>query len=317
MLPLFDKPEIAGVPREDYAARLQRLATDNIYIGTSSWKYPGWLGSIYTDDRYRGRRGFSKKRFEQECLAEYAEVFPTVCGDFSFYRFYETPFWDRLISQVPANFQFGLKVPQDITTRVWPKLDRHGALAGARNSSFLDVARFQAQFTDVLRPYRDRLGPLIFEFGELSKESDPNGARDFVEDLGPFLAKLPTGFRYAVEVRNREFLEPRYFECLRAHNVAHVFNSWTRMPGLAEQLDIPDAVTADFLVSRALLRPGRGYKQAVQSFQPYESIQDPYPEGRASLERLVTEARRDQRPAYLYVNNRLEGNAPATIEAFT
>jgi hypothetical protein len=29
------------------APRLRALATEGLYFGTSSWKYEGWLGSIY------------------------------------------------------------------------------------------------------------------------------------------------------------------------------------------------------------------------------------------------------------------------------
>ena len=43
---------------------VQRLAASNIYIGTSSWKYEGWLGQIYTPDRYFTRGKFSAKKFE-------------------------------------------------------------------------------------------------------------------------------------------------------------------------------------------------------------------------------------------------------------
>ena len=62
MLPLFDKPQIGSLPREEFSHRLRRLAGESIFIGTSSWKYPGWLGSVYTDDRYRGRSRFSESK---------------------------------------------------------------------------------------------------------------------------------------------------------------------------------------------------------------------------------------------------------------
>ena len=32
------------------APKLRALADRNIYFGTSSWKYDGWLGSIYRED---------------------------------------------------------------------------------------------------------------------------------------------------------------------------------------------------------------------------------------------------------------------------
>jgi uncharacterized protein YecE (DUF72 family) len=139
--------------------------------------------------------------------------------------------------------------------------------------------------------------------------------RAFVERLDLFLAELPGHFRYAVEIRNQEFLEREYFDCLRGHRVAHVFNAWARMPELNRQLAIPQSITTDFVVSRALLRRGRPYEQAVELFSPYRDIQDANPEVRASLRELIDRARESRRAAYIYVNNRLEGNAPATIMA--
>src|SRR5450755_3928062 len=84
-LPLFDPP--STFDRRSLAEHLTSLAQQNIWIGTSSWKYEGWLGQIYSRDRYLTRGRFSQKRFEAECLAEFAETFPIVCGDFSFYQF--------------------------------------------------------------------------------------------------------------------------------------------------------------------------------------------------------------------------------------
>src|SRR5664279_6539267 len=104
MLPLFDEPEPPGA-RSPLAVRLHDLAGQGIYFGTSSWKYPGWLGSIYTPQRYFTRGRFSQKKFEAECLAEYAETFPAVCGDFSFYQFPTAEFWHKLFSTAPATLR--------------------------------------------------------------------------------------------------------------------------------------------------------------------------------------------------------------------
>lgn len=142
-------------------------------------------------------------------------------------------------------------------------------------------------------------------------------AEDFLEMLAPFLARLPNGFRYAVEIRNPDYLIPQYFALLSDHNVAHVYNSWTRMPSLQEQIAIPDSRTADFLVTRALLRPGRPYKEAVRAFSPYSEIRDPNPEVRAALREIVEISRTERRTSFLYVNNRLEGNSPGTIVHIT
>jgi hypothetical protein len=116
-----------------------------------------------------------------------------------------------------------------------------------------------------------------------------------------------------VEIRNEEFLTPMYFAVLREHGVAHVFNSWTRMPSIGDQLDLPGSLSGPFLVARALLRPGRSYDEAVDVFAPYDRIREPHPPLRHDLARLVETAVRTRIPAYLLVNNRAEGSAPLTI----
>lgn len=131
--------------------------------------------------------------------------------------------------------------------------------------------------------------------------------------LDAFFGKLPRGVPYAVELRNEEFLSPEYFAVLRTHGVAHLFNSWTRMPSIGEQFRMADAVTGDFLVARALLRQGRTYSAAVDAFAPYDHVQDENPELRGDLAVLAKAALELRIPAYLIVNNRAEGCAPLTI----
>jgi len=292
------------------AARLKALAAAHVYLGTSSWKYDGWFGQIYTPERYFSRGRLSHKKFEAECLAEYAEVFPTVCGDFTFYQFPSAAYWQRLFASAPASLRFAFKVPEQITCRKFPRHPRYGARGGLENSNFLDAGLLADQFLQPLETFRERVSVLIFEFGTFS------GYHSFVSDLDRFLGALPAGrFRYGVEVRNRELLAEPYFECLKSHRVAHVFNAWTRMPELDRQFNLPGAFTADFSVVRALLRYGRTYEHAVAQFAPYERIQDENPAARAALSGFIERERELQRDTFIYVNNRLEGNAPLTIDA--
>jgi uncharacterized protein YecE (DUF72 family) len=311
-LPLFDEP--SSFDRERLRRKLAELADRSIFIGGSSWKYEGWLGKIYTRDRYLSRGRFSQKHFEAECLNEYAETFPIVCGDFSFYQFPSPEYWSRLFASAPKSLRYAFKVPEEITVRMFPSHPRYGPRAGGENESFLNAALFREAFVDLLAPYRAQVAVLIFEFGTFPKRCYEN-AGEFVHDLEPFLAQLPPGFRYAVEIRNREYLVHEYFACLHRYGVAHVFNAWTRMPKLAEQMQLPDVYTADFMVVRALLRQGRPYEEAVARFAPYEQVQDPNPETRLALRDLIAQAKERSQPSYIFVNNRLEGNAPGTIEA--
>jgi uncharacterized protein YecE (DUF72 family) len=318
-LPLFDPPpadppvsEGPSFDRMALAARLGALARDGVFLGTSSWKYPGWLGQIYTRDRYLTRGRFSQKRFEAECLREYAETFLIVCGDFSFYQFPSPEYWHKLFASAPTALKFALKVPEEVTVEVFPRHARYGPRAGEANPSYLNAEGFSGLFLEPLAPYRERIAALIFEFG--TRGASP---REFVDQLDSFLVALPRTFPYAVEIRNREYLQPRYFDCLREHGSAHVFNSWTRMPPLSEQLAMPGVFPAPFTVVRALLKPGRAYEQAVAQFQPYDRIRDENPEARDALREVIRRMREERRAAYIFVNNRLEGNAPETIRAVT
>jgi uncharacterized protein YecE (DUF72 family) len=309
-LPLFDSTP--AFDRATLAGRLRALAAERIWIGTSSWKYPGWLDQIYSRERYAVRGRFSQKHFEAECLAEYAETFPIVCGDFTFYQFPTPEYWERLFSRAPAGLQFALKVPEEVTAEVFPKHARYGPRAGIRNESFLNADAMAALFLEPLERYRDRIAALIFEFG--TRATPP---REFVSRLGLFLDAMPSSFRYAVEVRNRTYLDAAYFDCLSERKVAHVFNAWTKMPPLAEQISIPGAFTTDFTVVRALLREGCAYEQAVEQLSPYDEVRDENPEGREALRALIRRMREERRAALIFVNNRFEGNAPTTIQAIT
>jgi uncharacterized protein YecE (DUF72 family) len=143
----------------------------------------------------------------------------------------------EVISQTPEDFLWGLKIPEQISVPVWPVHPRYGALAGLANPTFLDTGLLEQAFLRPLEPYRSQIGVLLLEFATFASKVFATAA-DFVGVLDPFLSSLPSGWRYGVEIRTPGFLGPRYFDCLRAHNVAHVYNAWTRMPGIHEQLSI-------------------------------------------------------------------------------
>src|SRR5450631_4039538 len=96
--------------REQIKAKVAELAANGVFTGTSSWKYPGWRGMLYDESRYVYRGKFAVSRFEKNCLAEYAEVFKTVCVDAAYYTFPSQKYLDGLVAQVPADFQFGFKI---------------------------------------------------------------------------------------------------------------------------------------------------------------------------------------------------------------
>jgi uncharacterized protein YecE (DUF72 family) len=309
---LFPEPEESF--KHKLAKKLLSLAKQGILLGGSSWKYEGWIGSIYSPERYRTNGRFSKKLFDQECLLEYAETFPVVCGDFAFYQFPTSAFWRKLFQQVPQPFQFAFKAPEEITLPSFPQFARYGPRSGAKNSSFLNAEFFRTQFLDLLLPYRDRVAVIVFEFGAGVQKSFES-SDEFVRALDRFFSSLSRGFPYAVEIRAPVFLDTEYFAILKKHHVAHVFNAWSGMPELSEQMARPDSFTSSFTVARALLRKGRTYDEAVSRFSPYREVREPNAEVRAALRHLLVRAKQRSEPTFIFVNNRLEGFAPGTIAA--
>src|SRR5262245_26414685 len=119
--------------RENMKAKASELASKGVFLGTSSWKYEGWFGQLYTPARYEYRGKVATTRFERQCLSEYGEVFKTVCVDAAYYTFPRRDYLHGLADQVPEDFRFGFKVADTLTIKKLPELDRFGAKAGQKN----------------------------------------------------------------------------------------------------------------------------------------------------------------------------------------
>jgi len=308
---------MTGFDRSGLKSAVTALAAKGVFMGTSSWKYPGWRGQLYDDARYIWQGRFSEARFEKLCLAEYAEVFKTVCVDAAYYKFPEHPYLETLAQAVPEDFLFAFKVTDEITIKKYSNLPRFGVKAGRPNENFLNADLFASSFLAPCESIRNKIGLLMFEFSKFYP-SDYKYGRDFAAELDAFFGKLPKGWPYGVEVRNKYFLHPDYFAVLQRHGIAHVFNSWAGMPGVHEQLAFEGSRTCpELCAARFLLKPGRSYEQSVKLFAPYSEIKEPYPEARAAGALMIREgiSANPQRKTFLYVNNRLEGNALSTIGA--
>jgi uncharacterized protein YecE (DUF72 family) len=303
--------------RENLKTRLADLANKGVFIGTSSWKYRGWCGQVYDEARYVYRGKVAESRFERNCLTEYAEVFKTVCVDAAYYSFPSVKNLKGLASQVPANFQFGFKVTDEITVKRFPNQPRFGVRAGQANPNFLNPEVFEQRFLKPCESIRSQVGIIMLEFSRFHSQDFEHG-RDFVAALDPFLAALPTSWSFGIEMRNHKWLQPEYFDCLSRHNITHVFNSWTEMPSVNDQMALPSSRTnPDLVAARFLLKPGRKYEDAVKTFQPYDKTVEVNEEARKAGAELIVEGMRyePRRKTYIYVNNRLEGNALLTITA--
>ena len=283
-----------------------------IRFGTSTWTYEGWQGQIYT-------RKYSKTGFTRDCLGEFCQylykgqpLFRTVGNDATFYRPPSANQLTRYLSQIPADFEMCFKVWEELTIPTYAKHARYGPRAGQVNPTFLNADAFTKL---VLQPYRDakfgaNTGPFLFEF---QRHGMP--VEEFIGRLDSFFSHLSTDFKYAVEIRNAGLLGPRYHDMLAAHGVAHVYNHWSYMPPLAEQHQRMGTFTAPFTVLRLLTPLKMTYEAAKKRAEPYDKIVGELPEMRQDTGSLIQQATAENRTTYVLVNNRVEGNAPLTIQA--
>jgi uncharacterized protein YecE (DUF72 family) len=128
----------------------------------------------------------------------------------------------------------------------------------------------------------------------------------------PFLAKLPKGYKFAVEIRNKNWLSKPFFDLLRAHKVAYALIDQSWMPRPAEIFEKFDPITADFTYIR-LLGDRKGIEQKTKTWG--KVIVDRSKELMSWVNVCQRTIRRGV-STYVYVNNHYAGFAPATVEQF-
>jgi uncharacterized protein YecE (DUF72 family) len=188
-----------------------------VLVGTSGYNYPEWRGTFYPEK-------FSTAKM----LAYYAERFPTVEINYTFYRMPTEKLLAGWAAGTPEKFSFTLKAPRRITHDA--KLQRCEELVEA--------------FCTTARTLGPKLATLLFQL-------PPNFKKD-VAVLRAFLALLPEGTRAAFEFRHASWFDPDVFEALRARRLALCVAD-------SEKLHAPVEVTADYAYFR--LRD-EGYQQA-------------------------------------------------------
>jgi len=101
---------------------------------------------------------------------------------------------------------------------------------------------------DILGP---KLGPMIFQFPSFDRWKFPK-QESFFAVLTPFLKKLPTDHKFVIEIRNKIWLDAKFADVLRQHNVALALTDTSFMPRPWELKQKFDLVTADFTYVRWL-----------------------------------------------------------------
>lgn len=221
----------------------------NVSIGTTSDRYAGWIGQIYSKDRYQGRisrrtHNIGGKTFVEEVLPvdsvrEYFEHFPVLEIDFTFYR----PLLEKdgrptqnyhVLREYRQHLRNGdqiiLKVPQVVFAQ---KLRRGGKYVG--NEAYLNPEIFTKQFYEpAVELLGSNLTAFIFE-QEYQRKQDRLPVEEMASALDEFFGAIPKDHRYHVEIRTEAYLTAPISNVLEKHGVGQVLSHWTWLPPLRKQ----------------------------------------------------------------------------------
>jgi uncharacterized protein YecE (DUF72 family) len=239
-----------------------------IRIGSSGWSYKDWGGNFYPE----GAK-------QSEYLAIYAEKFNTVEIDSTFYGIPRASSIEKWYASVPGDFRFAAKFPRKIT----------------HESDLTGVEDVLDKFLNTMSGLKEKLGPLLLQFPYSFKP-------DMSQNLFRFLKTLPGDFDYVVEVRNRKWLDDRFYDSLRESGVglALLDHPWMPKPEVATSRTL----YVRFLGDRKLIPDDFSHERADRAREL---------EGWKRLIKALEEKTDD---FYGYFNNHYSGHSPTTATRF-
>lgn len=277
----------------------------NTYIGTCSWKYNSWQGLVYPMQK------------PLNYLQEYSKTYKTVEVDQWFWSLFDSgavvlpkpQVVDEYAGSVPDDFKFGVKVPNAVTlTHYYSKKNTDPLIV---NPYFLSN-EIMDRFLERLLPLSDNLGPLMFQFEYLNKQKMSGGLKQFIARVGEFVAHLPDGYHFGVEIRNPNFLKKEYFEFLDTCGLHHVFLHGYYMPSAFEIFRQFGHFISNITVIR-LHGPDR-VKIEKQTGKDWSRIVSPKEPDLLLLSDMLIKLHESKVESFVFVNNHFEGSAPRTIE---
>jgi uncharacterized protein YecE (DUF72 family) len=275
-------------------------------IGTCSWKFPSWHGLVYS-----APKGINY-------LQEYAQQYDTVEIDQWFWSLFgqdsiglpKPTDVERYRRSVPDGFLFTVKAPNSVTLTHFYRKRKTDPMQ--ENPYFLSPSLLRT-FLSELDPLGNTLGPVMFQFGYLNKKMVASQER-FQELLGAFSQQMPSGYHYAVEVRNARYLGRSFFEFLIRNGLNPVLLQGYWMPPITDVYqDWGDLIAQHEIVVIRLLGPDRkGIEE--KTGKRWNRIVAPRDEELSAIVAMTEELLACGVNVYLNINNHYEGSAPLTIE---
>jgi len=303
-----DSADVAPVLPVPVAAQLAQTAgalPSGVFLGTSSWSFPTWRGLVYagsydeTTLAHDGLRAYGRHPLLRSVGIDRTFYAPMPAAEFAHYA-----------RQVPVGFRFLVKAPAQCVS---PWLRADGGNRMADNAHYLDPAFTAERFVlPAIEGLGDKAGPLVFQLPPVGRAIAGQPAA-FAQRLGAFLARLPRGPLYAVELRDAALLSGDYLAVLRDTGVRHCVGLHPRQPSVREQARLLERLEPGPLIVRWNLHPDYAYEQARQHFHPFARLVDEDLPTRVALARLCLETVARGHAAFVIANNKAEGSAPLTV----
>ncbi len=314
---LFGDNSAAIVGAADFDTSLIEIANElprNLYLGTSSWSYPGWAGIVWD-------REYSDSKLSRYGLPAYSKhpLFRSVGIDRSFYKPLSIAQFAAYAAQVPDDFRFIVKAPNLVTDALLRDEEGRGRRI---NNNFLDPEITARDFIEpALEGLGAKLGALVFQISPLPYA--------WLQDISMVIARLHSLLQripdlreqvphcaVAVEVRDPQWLTREFVDALRDTHTTYCMGLHAKMPRIAEQLPILRALWPGPLVCRWNLNPlhgAYGYEEAERQYEPYDRIQDADIDTRTALARVIAGTVGAGQNAYVTLSNQAEGCSPLSI----
>lgn len=301
----------------------------SVFIGTASDRYAGWIGQIYSKERYADRitrrtntvggKSFVEEVLPVDSVEEYFEHFSVLEIDYTFYQTLlereRRPTQSyHVLNKYRQYLREGdhliLKVPQLISAQ---KIRRGGKYV--ENEAYLSAEIFNTQFYE---PAVELLGSVLAGFifeQEYQRKQDRTPAKELAEALDAFFEAIPRDRRYHIELRTESYLSAPVFEVLGKHGVGQVLSHWTWLPRLLRQFAKSGGrfFNSDGQCIVRLMTPiGLRYEDAYAKAHPFDKmvegmLQPQMVEETATLMRTGVEQGVRMN---IIINNRAGGNAP-------
>lgn len=244
--------------------------TSRIRLGTQGWNYDAWVAPFYPV----GTR-------PADYLAVYARAFDTVEVDSTFYAVPPVKTVRGWYDRTPEEFSFALKLPQEIT----------------HERRLRDYAGVAELFFDRARELGTKLGPVLVQLG-------PDFGPAELPALANMLPTLPRDIKFAIEFRQRAWINDGVLALLAEHGVALTLTDARWVPR-KQMLALAGRPTADFTYIRWM----GGNRDIVD----YSRIQIDRSRELEQWAGVLATLAKVRVKVYGYVNNHFAGHSPQSV----